>query len=206
MENQNKAWCMAYWTLSDYLIDISMPKEQCSFHGGIGLITYDGLRKAGYRAFCLLKMLRGERIAGGPGYCICRDGETILILAYQYCHYNLFHCLEVQRSSAVEDPYLLCYVGERQSRVFEITDARYKEYGVETFSIGRARGGSAYEKWMEIGAPSRMTDWQREYIDRASNVQYTVNRVKAEHGCVELRCVVDPHDVILMRITPAEYS
>lgn len=206
MENQNKAWCMAYWTLSDYLIDISMPKEQRSFHGGIGLITYDGLRKAGYRAFCLLKMLRGERIAGGPGYCICRDGETILILAYQYCHYNLFHCLEVQRSSAVEDPYLLCYVGERQSRVFEITDARYKEYGVETFSIGRARGGSAYEKWMEIGAPSRMTDWQREYIDRASNVQYTVNRVKAEHGCVELRCVVDPHDVILMRITPAEYS
>ncbi len=206
IENQSKVWCMAYWSLSDYMTDINIPKEQRSFHGGVGLLTYDGLRKAGYQAFRLLNLLRGWRIAEGQGYSIFRDEMTVQIIAYQYCHYNLYHCQEVEQSSEVDDPYLLCYVGERQSRVFELTGLPFEEYEVETFMVGQRHGGSTYAKWQEIGAPDRLTDWQREHVARASSSQYSIHRIPAENGKIELRCVVDPHDVILIRLTPVDYG
>lgn len=201
LENQNQAWCMAYWTISDYMVDIVSPREQKCFHGGTGLLTSDGLKKAGYQALCMLSTLKGRRLKEGDGFVITKDNDGICIMVWQYCHYNLFHRAELEQSSTVQDPYLLCQIGERQVRRFELKNLEDGEYSVETHSIGRNLGGSSYDVWAKMGQPNRLNYNQRRYIENNSMPLYRISSEKVKNGELTISCRVDPHDVILIQVT-----
>lgn len=49
----------SFWTFSDIFEEKGVPN--CAFHGGFGLITVDGIKKAPYNAFLLLSKLEKER-------------------------------------------------------------------------------------------------------------------------------------------------
>lgn len=204
IENQGNAWCLAYWALSDHMVDFVVQREQSSFRGGFGLFSYDGVKKSGYYAMQLLAKLQGEQLEAGDGYCIARSHRRIQIVLYQYCEYNRFHSEESQFSSVMTDPYYLCREGEQQAYQLRLTGLKHRMYRIEEYRIGREHGGNPYERWIAMGKPSFMTKWQRDYLEQQAQPNYTMQIVSCQKEMLELRYVVQPHDVLLIQVVPED--
>ena len=70
--------------------------------------------------------------------------------------------------------------------------------------MGRHSGGNLYEKWRDFGDPDNLSAWQRRYLEGAALPAYRMTELSAGDGTLHLGCVVEPHDVILIRLNPAE--
>ena len=203
LENQNRFHNMAYWTLSDYMVGIDSIRFEQNLSGSLGLLTFDGLKKAAYNAMQLLAMLQGDVIASGKGFVVTRDGPVCRIMVYRYCHYDAARIEELLSHQQVSDPYEIFVSGNTQIRTFHVKYAANREYIVEYFSVGPDSGGSVYEKWRDMGAPNNLTAWQREHLESVSRPGYFVDRISSIGGILEITCASEPHDVILMQVTPA---
>lgn len=204
MENQQSTWCLGYWCLSDYIMDFNVPRERNDFHGDFGLITSGGLRKSAYYAMKLLKQVSGVCLTSGNNYFIARDKQMIFIVVYHYCKYNLFHSDESQISSAMEDPYFFCQDSAKTERTFILQHLNPGEYSIERFVIGRMQGGNTYECWKKSGNPAVMNTSQKEYITSQSQPSYTVERASTQNSELRISCMLDPHDVQLIKIRKAQ--
>ena len=202
LENQHNAWCLTYWALSDHMVDFVIQRQSCSFRGGFGLITYDGVRKSGYYAMQLLAMLRGRMLQSGDGYFIAENNGVIQIVLYQYCDYNLFHGEEFDNASNFENPYYLCKEGELQAYQLTLHGLQAESYTVEQYAVGREHGGNPYECWEKMGKPESLTAWQRSYIEKQAQPAYFIRHMAAQDGKIELKYVVQPHDVLLIELRP----
>ena len=149
LENMDRLESMGYWVLTDLFEEHQVPDEV--FHGGLGLLTYNGIPKAAYHALCLLRRLGNTLIGRGEGWFLTRqDGEYQLML-YNYKHYSAlyanceaFDMTQTERYTAF---------GGRQRRDFEICieNAPEGEWLVSEYSVSRA-AGSSFDKWVEMGA------------------------------------------------------
>ena len=78
----------------------------------------------------------------------------------------------------------------------------HRTYQVEYLSEGRRSGGNLYETWRRLGFSLVINAWQRSYLKGAALPAYRLGSVTSEDGSLHLNCVVEPHDVILIRLTP----
>ncbi len=80
--NLTKSRCesISYWVLSDIINEHGL--EQAEFHGGIGLITNNGVCKPAFYAFELINKLKGEIISIDNNLLITKDKDKIKILAH----------------------------------------------------------------------------------------------------------------------------
>ena len=86
LENYDRFGSLCYWAITDPTSDGHIAREL--FHGGLGLFTYNGIKKASYHALCLLSRLGSEKLAAGEGYFITRSDEGWQIILYNYQHYS----------------------------------------------------------------------------------------------------------------------
>lgn len=70
LENYDRMASFAYWGLSDYIEEVQMSGRL--FHGGIGLFTYNGIKKAQYFAFTFLARLGNHLLDRGDGYFVTK--------------------------------------------------------------------------------------------------------------------------------------
>lgn len=93
-DNMGLADGYSFWTFSDIFEEKGVPN--CAFHGGFGLMTLDGIKKAPYNAFLLLSKLAKERYTDifrertVDVYAFCDDERGIVqLLAVN--HQSLMH-------------------------------------------------------------------------------------------------------------------
>lgn len=168
-ETLDMADSLGFWTVSDYMSELFPPDEM--FHGGLGLITYNGVRKAGLHAFSLLSRLGGILIGAGDGWIATRFGEgnaaNICILLYNYCHYNR-HYRKFDASCVTRTSRDSVY--ENMSRLqwnilLEGLDAG--TYVIRETHISPEEG-SAYDQWLRMGAPITLSHEDAETLDSRS--------------------------------------
>jgi xylan 1,4-beta-xylosidase len=134
---------IAYWTFCDVFEEQGVFKKP--FYGGFGLIAPDGIPKASFNAFNLLKRLGDKRLPVEP--------ETAPVLATQK-----------------DDGWLILavwnYAGEKSEGKarrfkFKIKDAKAYDQGT-CHTINREHG-SSYRNWQAMGSPTYPT---REQIEK----------------------------------------
>lgn len=149
LENIDRLDSMGYWVLTDLFEEHQVPPE--TFHGGLGLYTYNGIKKPVYYAMWLLGKLGNELIGRGDGWFMTRKGNSYQILLYHYKHYSdLYASCEAFDMTPTNryTPF-----GAEQRREFEIRIENMPAgswHAVE-YSISRT-SGSAFDKWVEMGA------------------------------------------------------
>lgn len=145
------------------------------YHGGYGLLTYNGIPKAGYFAYQFLTMLKQEKgiiAASGNGYLITRskDYKRFQIVLYHYCHYDMQNRIDYAVSSE-EQRTADRYYGFMQSGTktfhLHLTDIPQGTYLKRCFSITREHG-SSYDTWMMLGAPELRGRQQMDYLSNIS--------------------------------------
>ena len=157
-ENYDQAESMAYWFFSDEVEEYNLADEP--FHGGMGLIANNGLKKAAYQAMGLLSKMDDELLEKGDSYFITRGDEQISILLYSYIHYRE-NCSEAEFRNS-QDRYM-CFEDIDKEVSIELTDIPAGRYKIIEYSLNR-ENGSSYDVWKQMGSPKRITEEDLTYI------------------------------------------
>jgi xylan 1,4-beta-xylosidase len=203
LKNSGKVAGLTYCYLTDN--SERMLVNANAFHGGLGLMNYEGIPKAAYNAFKLLNKLEGVIVAQGDGYVILRsrDRKKLRVGLYHYCHYNMNTHIDYVLSEEEQRSYDR-YYGFQESGVmsfrFYLSGMLEGSYEKQSYSINREHG-SGYDNWMNMGAPKIITNAQKEYLKQITipNYQYETTQVGA-NGELILSAVLEAHEVRVITI------
>lgn len=196
LENMDEVEGLGYWTASDHLEE-SFPSVH-TFHGGMGIITSNSIKKAGYYAYTLLGRLGDRVVAAGENYYITKKGEALQILLYHYCHYdNAYRELSPSKIN-YHDRYQVFSNSYPKVISLSVTGITAGDYRIKETFINR-NSGSAYDEWYLAGCPEVMTRDEVEGLKKASTPKFhiTVQRIDRDYT---IRKTLEPHEVILIEI------
>ena len=74
-------------------------------------------------------------------------------------------------------------------------------YRVRRYGITR-EGGSSYDAWVRMGAPSPLNEEERQRLLALSGPVYHTERLRAENGELQLKASLAPQEVWLIRVQP----
>ncbi len=198
LENVDVLAAFGYWNLSDMFEEVHASSRL--FHGGYGLMTYNGIPKASFNAFVLLKRLGSQLVQRGEGWFVtCSPNGDVQIALYNYCHYDTLGRQYLFVEGSEDNPYEM--FKKSRPRQFDIRlGLPDGMYSVERLEITR-RGcwGSPYDLWVNMGAPDSITAEQVEYLKSRSLPHYTIRRVEAKDG-LTLSEILEPHGVCVIVI------
>lgn len=156
VENVDGLEAMGYWSATD-LIEEQLLEDDI-FHGGLGLMTIEGIRKPQFLAYEALRQLRPEILARQDGCIVTRGAHSIAILMYNYEHFNDIYAGNKTYNMTATDRYTP--FTRRQAREFSVHLSglgRRRVVQATEFITNRAHG-CAFDKWVEMGAPAGGVD------------------------------------------------
>lgn len=193
---ENYGTVLGYWLLSDFIEEWALPGGV--FHGGYGLFTANGIPKAGYQAMRLLTHVGDRRLSSGDGWFVSRTADEIQIFLYHYCHYDSLYRYRYQKLTNPQDAYTVFQHKGRLQIQLILTGLEPGSYRTETRTLTRA-SGSAYDKWLEIGAPDSLRPDDSRYIIETAQPAYEL-RERTTQGTLTIEAELNPHEVRMVLI------
>lgn len=199
-ENIDKIDGFGFWTISDRIEEL-FPASTL-FHGGLGLITYNGVKKAGYYAYTLLNKLGNRLIESDKGYFITKNekqfSHNLQILLYNYCHFdNNYRNMDSSYISQ-SDRYNVFISENEEIHRFSIKGFPNGIVRIKETLISR-KSGSAYDTWLDMGCPDMLTTTELETLKMLSVPSIKIEE-KTITDSLELSCSLLPHEVVLIEI------
>lgn len=149
LSNYDRLDSFGYWSLTDFIEEFQLDNKL--FHGGLGLFTYNGIKKPHFHVLDFIGRLGDDYICSDDGYFITRKNEsTLCMILYNYEHYNnvfasgkTFIMTHLNRYNAFSHHLTL----DLELPISGLSNGNYliKEY------IVNQKHGSAYDKWIEMG-------------------------------------------------------
>ena len=149
---------MSYWTFTD-IFEENGPRAT-PFHGGFGLINYQGIRKPSFFAYQFLSRLGSTEIVNEDSASwICRDGQRqVQALFWNYSpvvppkpqNDQTFYRQELTPSAA----------GTVDLNLTHLVDGTYS---LQLYRIGY-KINDAYTSYLQIGAPAQLTPDQTGFL------------------------------------------
>ncbi len=173
---------VAYWTVSDVFEENQM--RHTPFSGTYGMLTLQGIKKATYNAFELMKRLRGKRFKLdvsaplGCGIVATEENGIFRILMYN-CNLP-----EIK-----EQPIWT-------ERIF-IPDINAENYIFEQAKIEKGKG-SAYEEWIKMGKPANLTTFEEAYLRSCAEMNYSL--IDVAGNIAEFEVSLNPDEVCYIEI------
>ncbi|OCT15191.1 hypothetical protein A8709_13895 [Paenibacillus pectinilyticus] len=187
---------MGFWTATDLHEEFQLP--QPLFHGGFGLLTYNGIKKSGFHAFAFLARLGDEIVMQREGIIVTRRGEDYQILLYNYCHYNeLYNQFDYSQVTS-KNRYGI-FNDAAPNRFGLRLEELNGHYRMEQMRVNR-KHGSSFDAWVEMGAPDELTVEGRAYLDRMAQPQYRTWQEKTQE-VIELDVELESHEIQLILAT-----
>lgn len=183
---------MGYWLLTDFLEEWQVPGGV--FCGGGGLFTVNQIPKAGYQSMLLLSMAGDELLADGEGWAVTRRGREIQIFFYHYCHYDTFYRYRYQRIRNPNEAYKAFEQKGTLHIELKLAGLPAGDYRQERYAVSR-KAGSAYDKWLEIGAPAYLLPSDMRYITMASQPALKINEQSVGKQPYVVEATLQPHEI-----------
>lgn len=134
------------------------------FFGAPGITTLNGIKKASYYAYYFLSKLGDVLVKKDKGYIVTSSEDNYQILLYSFSEdLNKLIDLEALKNKRIEKNVL-----EREISL-SLKNLQY-DYKVTIYEIGE-KAGSAFNNWISMGRPKRLTDEEM-------NVLYSISKPK----------------------------
>ncbi|WP_339242357.1 helix-turn-helix domain-containing protein [Paenibacillus sp. FSL F4-0243] len=196
LENMDGLHSFGYWTATDLLEEFKMSSE--TFHGGLGLMTYNGIPKPSFYAFKLLAKLGRQFIHQGKGYYITSSDMGLQVLMYAYAHIDSLY----QKGDASlinrTNRYDVFEEGGDIELTLELADIQPGSYTIKRHTINR-QNGSVFDLWVRMGAPHPIDADTLNYLKQASCPQLTFEQVEIT-STYSLISKLSPHEVQLVEL------
>jgi len=195
LENMDKLSGMGFWTFTDLFEELGMP--QPLFHGGFGLMTYNGLRKPSFHAYAFMRQLGNQLLFQGERFIVTKSSDEIQILAYNYCHYNdLYKAMDFSQVSELNRYHP--FTNQKVQSIELSLEGLSGNYSIERQWVNRETG-SVFDAWVNMGAPSIINDDAYRYLDSASQPGYAYESCHTTHK-LHVAIQLQPHEVQFIKI------
>jgi xylan 1,4-beta-xylosidase len=189
---------LSYWVFTD-IFEEAGPR-MTPFHGGFGLVNYQGIDKAAFYAFQYLNRLGTTELrSDDPSSWVTKDGRggvEALVWDYAYTHPG--------KSVNNQEFYTRDLPPARSMPVtIKMNRLRPGRYGLSVYRVGY-RANDAYATYRDLGAPAQLTPDQVAYIKSANSgapFAQSLATVGGD-GTFSLDEVVRENDVLLFELKP----
>lgn len=199
LENYDRLDSFGFWTLSDFLEELAIPAA--TFHGGLGMVTHNGIPKPAYYAFCFLNHLGQELVAQKDGMFLTRTGDAYQLICYNYKHFSSLYAQGELFDMTPSNRYATFMPEEAKEFSVTIHDISFPEYHITEYSISR-HSGSSYDKWMEMGGIEPENEEELDTLRSLSKPAFQKYSLQSENGCLHLTSVLEQLEVKLFLLTP----
>ncbi len=198
VETLDETDSLGYWTVTDLLEELPLPGH--TFHGGLGMMTNNGIRKPVFYAYELMAKLGSRLLDRGDGYCLTQQpaDDCYQLLVYHYCHYDQLYR---QNDTSAIDAYNRYSVFEDKGSLElsvclnGLADGTYR---IRSYVINREHG-SAYDQWVEMGSQLHITPQDVQYLNECSIPRQQVREERIDANW-QLICRLAPHEVQLYEL------
>lgn len=142
---------LSYWTFTDVFEEGGA--GNAPFHGGFGLVNYQGIVKPSFHAYRMLHALGDEVLSRRDGAIVTRHSRTGKVTALVY-HYpsELRDSLSFGDQASADAIYRM---GAARDFKLELTRlAPNSEFAVEQLDSDH---GNAFQRWQELGSPQSLS-------------------------------------------------
>lgn len=193
IENSNLVNGMGFWTFTDLFEEFRL--EQKLFHGGFGLVTYNGIKKASYHAYEFLNKLGDDVIYKDNGLIITKKYDEYQLLFYNYCHYNdlyrLFDYSQISQTNRYD------VFKDSFERTYNLSiDLERGQYQLDRYRVNRHEG-SAFDAWVKMGAPKVLSKDGEKYLQNAAACGYKT-WIEDIDDVLSIKTEVLPHEIQLI--------
>lgn len=199
LENYDALDSFAFWTLTDFLEE--SPIQPQMFQGGLGMITYNGVKKASYYAFQFLNKLGNELIAQDDGWFLTRTGDTYQLLLYNYKHYSSLYAQGEMFDMTPTNRYATFAPEEQLEFAITIHDISHVNYSVTESTINR-HCGSSFDKWLEMGGEELTSKEEIKTLQNLSVPMINKYQLSADENELEICTVLEQLEVKLIILAP----
>ncbi len=199
LENYDCIASFGYWSLTDWMGEAPQPEHL--FFGGLGLFTSNGIPKASYYAFTLLKELGGELLGKGDGWFVTKRDDGFSIMLYHYRHFSNLYALGERFDMTFTDRYTP-FMPEQQLDVhLSIKGVPGKAYTVTETVLNR-HSGSSFDLWVSMGAMDVLTDCELRTLAARSMPAINKYEISTADHTIALDALLDMLEVRLITIKP----
>ena len=195
VENASKVTGMGYWTSTDIFEEFQL--EQPLFHGGFGLMTYNGIKKAGYHAYYFLNKLGEELILQEEGLIVTKRGHEYQILLYNYSHPNkLYRTFD---SSQLSSTSRYTVFENEKIKTYQLNLLGLEgEFTMKKQTVNRNQG-SSFDAWVNMGAPKEMDASSINYLKSQAEPGIHIKPLILNNEFT-LQTELQPHEIQLIEI------
>jgi xylan 1,4-beta-xylosidase len=197
LENYDALDSFGYWTLTDFIEETQPSNEH--FHGGLGLLTHSGIKKANYHVFSFINRLGDCLIARGEGFFITKSCKNIQIILYNYEHFSHLFASGELFGISFKKRYAPFSKLDKLTVSLALTDLPAKECKVREYILNM-KHGSAFDTWIEMGATALSAE-DVEYLKQVSMPKLYVHDEKISNEALDLTVELEPLEVRLIEIT-----
>jgi xylan 1,4-beta-xylosidase len=191
---EGSAQAMSYWTFTD-IFEESGPVPN-PFHGGFGLINFQGLRKPAFYAYQFLNRLGDDELTSGdPNSWVCRSKDGAQVLFWNYTP------PKTDESDQVHYKRDLPAADAGTARV-SIKGLPSGGYEMNIYKIGY-QANDVYTDYFKMGSPASLTREQvRQLAERNDGRPVTTQPVRiAGDGLFTREFPIRENDVYLVTLT-----
>ena len=187
---------MSYWTFTD-IFEEAGPRST-PFHGGFGLINYQGLKKPAYYAFKYLNQLgKTELKVADSSAIVCKDQRGVQALVWNFTidhpgdsvHNDVFYKRDLPSKSM-------------PSVNLKIKGLKQGRYVINIYKTGYGVN-DVYTAYYKMGSPSQLSIKQVELLKK-QNSEEPINKKVVQvnsSGQLEEKIPIRQNDVIFMKIS-----
>ncbi len=198
-ENYDKLNSYSYWSLTDWMGEASQPEQL--FFGGLGLFTANGIPKASYYAFALLRSLGDTLLGRGDGWLATKQDDEIIILLYNYRHFSHLYALGERFDMTFTDRYTPFSPEQQLDAHMAIKNIPSGEYTVTETLLNR-HSGSSFDMWVSMGATEDLSTSELCTLAARSTPAINKYKVSTKGHTIELDALLDMLEVRLLAIKP----
>ena len=187
-------WGMAnslmYWTFTDVFEEKGGGEE--IFHGGFGMINYQGVVKPSFHAYRMLHQLGDEKLYYNDPLFVSRFSQTGKIAAVAFNYPSEYE--EAVPSAANFNNYM-----QASSKKVDLALKGLKPGTVFEIEILDKEHGNVYDDYLKTGAPHSPGYKEIDYLKRAAwNTDKQIVKVNSE-GTLVWQSVLAPWSCVLIR-------
>ncbi len=199
VENYDELEAFGYWTLSDQN-SLHTPSKDL-FHGGLGLLTKNGIKKAAYNSLSILSKLGSHLLTKDIGYLVSKSDNSYQVLVYNYQHYSELYGMGENYDIGPLNRYAPFAYARSKQFAFTLEKVHDIKYILAEYIISKDHG-SSYDIWANNFPVPLTSDEDLEALKGLSEPLLSKRYVQANNKQLDLSISVAPHEVKLITLSP----
>ena len=186
---------LSYWIFTDVIEEGGAGDS--IFHGGFGLINFQGIVKPAFHAYRMLHQLGDEELKKEEGMVVTRDSNTGKISALLY-HYPAEVIAAVPLSKGSRDiAEKTLATGSPKKYALKISDLKPNtKFEIEILDQEHA---FALRDWQKMGSPEPPTREQTEHLQGKAFTTAKTDVYADEKGSLSWNTILSPWAVVLLK-------